>query len=94
MICVNYKSKIIEDYFKDGNKFGVKLNMSEKKRMGTAGALSLIKRKIDKPFFVINGDLLININFEKMIEFHNQQNSRATMCNRIQFRLSFRRSET
>ena len=48
--------------------------------MGTAGALSLIKRKIDKPFFVINGDLLININFEKMIEFHNQQNSRATMC--------------
>ena len=81
VICVNYKSKIIEDYFKDGNKFGVKIEyVREKKRMGTAGALSLIKRKIDKPFFVINGDLLININFEKMIEFHNQQNSRATMC--------------
>ena len=47
IICVNYKSKKIKEYFKDGKKFGVKIEyVHEKKRMGTAGALSLIKKKI------------------------------------------------
>ena len=27
MISVNYKSKVIKDYFKDGSQLGVKLNI-------------------------------------------------------------------
>ncbi len=79
--CVNYKSKIIKDFFGDGSKFGVKIEyIDEKKRMGTAGALSLFKLKPKKPFFVINGDLLTNLDFEKLIDFHHEHNSKATMC--------------
>ena len=48
--------------------------------MGTAGALSLFKLKPKKPFFVINGDLLTNLDFEKLIDFHHDHNSKATMC--------------
>lgn len=48
--------------------------------MGTAGALSLLKKKLDKPFFVMNGDLLTNVNFENMLDFHELNNSKATMC--------------
>ena len=48
--------------------------------MGTAGALSLFKTKLTEPFFVINGDLMINLDFEKMLDFHNENNSKATMC--------------
>ena len=48
--------------------------------MGTAGAISLLKKKLNKPFFVINGDLLTNLNFKKMLDFHKEHNSRATMC--------------
>ena len=45
IICVNYKSHIIENYFGNGDKFGVKIEyVKEKKRMGTAGALSFIKK--------------------------------------------------
>lgn len=81
VICVNYKSNIIQEYFKDGKKFGVKIEyIKEKKKMGTAGALSLLKKKIKEPFFVINGDLLTNLNFEKMLDFHYEHNSKATMC--------------
>ena len=80
IICVNYKSKIIKDYFGDGESFGVKIEyIHEKKRMGTAGALSLLKTKPTEPFFVINGDLLINLDFEKMLDFHDKYNSNATM---------------
>ncbi len=81
LICTNYKSKIIQEHFQDGKKYGVKIKyIQEKKIMGTAGALSLLKIKPKEPFFVINGDLLTNLNFEKMLNFHYENNSSATMC--------------
>ena len=52
IICVNYKSHVIENYFGSGNKFGVNIEyVKEKKMMGTAGALSLIKKKINRTLF-------------------------------------------
>jgi dTDP-glucose pyrophosphorylase len=81
VICVNYKSKIITNYFGDGKKFGVKIKyVNEKTRMGTAGALSLLKKKPKEPFFVINGDLLTSLDFNNMLDFHNQNEAKATMC--------------
>lgn len=80
IICVNYKSQIIKNYFGNGKKFGVEIEyIKEKKRMGTVGALSLIKKKITEPFFVVNGDLLTNLDFEKILDFHEKQNAVATM---------------
>lgn len=81
IICVNYKSKIIKDYFKNGEKFGVKIEyIEEKKPMGTVGALSLLKKKPDEPFFVVNGDLLVDIDLGKVFDFHKENKSIATMC--------------
>ena len=81
VICVNYKSKIIKNFFGDGRNFDVKINyIHEKKRMGTAGALSLFKNKPKEPFFVVNGDLLTNLDFEKLLDFHYNNKSIATMC--------------
>ena len=48
--------------------------------MGTAGALSLLKDKPNEPFFVMNGDLLTNVNFEHLHNYHIATNSMATMC--------------
>ena len=80
ILCVSYKSEIIEEYFKDGSEFGVNIEyVHENKRMGTAGALSLVKEKLNESFFVMNGDLLTNINFENMMEYHLSNNSVATM---------------
>jgi dTDP-glucose pyrophosphorylase/predicted transcriptional regulator len=81
VMCVNYKSDIIQDYFKDGSKFGVHIEyVLEEQRMGTAGALSLLKEKPIEPFFVMNGDLLTNVNFEHLHDFHIANNSMGTMC--------------
>ena len=80
ILSVSYKSEIIEAYFGDGKNFGVNIEyIHEEERMGTAGALSLMKEKIDEPFFVMNGDLLTNINFEKMMNYHLSNNAIATM---------------
>ena len=81
IMCVNYKSHIIQDYFGDGSAFGVTIEyILEEQRMGTAGALSLLPSVPDEPFFVMNGDLLTNVNFEHLLEYHTSQNALATMC--------------
>lgn len=81
VMCVNYKSHIIQDYFGDGSAYGVKIEyVLEEQRMGTAGALSLLRSAPQEPFFVMNGDLLTNINFEHLLDYHTSQNAIATMC--------------
>lgn len=80
ILCVSYKSEIIEAYFQDGSDFGVDIEyVHESKRMGTAGALSLVKERLNEPFFVMNGDLLTSINFESMMEYHLVNKAVATM---------------
>ena len=48
--------------------------------MGTVGALTLLKQRPKEAFFVMNGDLLTNFNYEQMLEFHHSHGSKATMC--------------
>jgi dTDP-glucose pyrophosphorylase len=83
IMCIGYKSHIIQDFFEDGSKFGANIEyVLEDKRMGTAGALSLLsdEQQPKEAFFVMNGDLLTNINFEHLLEFHLQNQAKATMC--------------
>lgn len=81
VLSVNYKKEMIMDYFQDGSHLGVNIEyIEETKRLGTAGALSLLADKPTEPFFVMNGDLLTKINFEQLLDFHNETDSTATMC--------------
>ena len=90
-IAVNYRSELIEDYFGDGNRWGVRIDyLREEERLGTCGALRLFKSVPQKPFFVMNADLLTQINFVHMLEFHLRYPQVATMAvreyqNRIPF---------
>lgn len=81
IMCVNYKSEIIKEYFGNGDKFSVKIEyVLESKRMGTAGALSLLQKRPKDDFFVMNGDLLTNVNFEYLHEYHKDSNALASIC--------------
>ena len=80
VLSVNYKSEIIKNYFGDGSNFGVSIKyIHENKRMGTAGALNFMRELLSEPFFVMNGDLLTNVNFEHMMDYHIENSSVATM---------------
>jgi len=80
-LCVNYKSEIIKDYFKDGTNFGVNISyIEEDKRLGTAGALSLIKERFNSPIIVTNGDILSRINFSQFVNHHIRQKAKASVA--------------
>lgn len=81
IFSVNYKKEVIQDYFQNGAAFDVTIEyIEENKRMGTAGALSLIENRPTRPFFVMNGDLLTQVNFDQLMQFHIEHQSLATMC--------------
>lgn len=78
---VHYKAEMIEDYFGDGSRFGVQIDyLREEQPLGTAGALSLLSASVEQPLIVINGDLLTNLNFSHLLQFHQQSEGEATMC--------------
>ncbi|MCJ8161553.1 nucleotidyltransferase family protein [Acinetobacter zhairhuonensis] len=81
-ISTHYLPEIIEEHFGNGEKFDVQIQyVHENDPLGTGGALSLLpKEEIKLPFIVINGDVLTNMNFGKLIDFHEQNKSVATMC--------------
>ena len=83
-VSVNYLSHMIEDYFGDGNKWGIEIEyVYEKQPLGTAGALGFLKSKVDSPFIVTNGDVLTHMRYLDLLEFHNTQIAVATMAVRL-----------
>lgn len=80
-ISVNYKAEMIKDHFGDGKSKSIDIQyMEESSRMGTAGSLCLLPERPELPFIVMNCDLLTKVNFRQLLEFHEQQDSKATMC--------------
>lgn len=76
-----YKPEKIEEYFGDGNKFGVNITYSrEGKLLGSAGALRNFTKKLHDDFFVIYGDVFMNVDLKKMMSFHKQKKSLFTMA--------------
>lgn len=80
-ISVNYKAEQIKNYFTNGERWGITINyLHEDKRLGTAGALSLLPKQPTDPVIVMNGDLLTRASFQGMVDFHLEQDSIATMA--------------
>ena len=79
IVVHHLKDKII-NYFKDGSKFGVNIEyVVEKKPLGTAGGLSLLKKKISKNIIITNADMLSNLNFKDLLNYHKSNKSDATV---------------
>ena len=80
-ISINYLGDKIKSYFKEGKKFGVLIDyIKEKKPLGTAGSLgSINQKKISENFVVANSDIITNIDYKKLIKFHNQNKADLTL---------------
>lgn len=82
-LSLNYLGHLIKEHFGDGTNYGVKISyIEEKDRMGTGGALSLLEKYPDEPFIVMNGDILTTTPLDKLLKFHIQSGSAATICAR------------
>lgn len=78
-ISVNYMADIIEDYFRNGEGHGCRIEyLREKEPLGSGGSLSLLPIQ-QKPIVVMNGDLVTNTDIGGMIDLHQGNRFFATI---------------
>lgn len=81
VISLHYLPDVIRNHFGDGRSFDVEIGyIMEDTPLGTAGALSLLHDRPAEPFIVANGDVLTDVRFSDMLEFHRAQGAQATMA--------------
>ena len=84
VLAIHYLGKMIEDHFGQGDKIGVKIDyLREKTPLGTAGALGLLNPIPDAPFIVTNGDVVTDIRYGELLDFHIRHAAIATMAVRV-----------
>ena len=81
VLAIHYLGHMIEDYFGNGEDLGVKIDyLREETPLGTAGALGLLSPLPDAPFVVTNGDVITDIRYGEILDFHIQHTATATMA--------------
>ncbi|MCZ8284209.1 MAG: sugar phosphate nucleotidyltransferase, partial [Bacteroidia bacterium] len=81
VLAIHYLGHMIEDYFGKGDELGVTIDyLREPAPLGTAGALGLLNPRPDAPFVVTNGDVITDIRYGELLDFHSRYTASATMA--------------
>lgn len=84
VVAVHYLGHMIEEYFGDGRRWQVHIRyLREESPLGTAGAIGLLSPRPEAPFVVSNGDVLTDIRYGELLDFHCRHGAAATMAVRL-----------
>jgi dTDP-glucose pyrophosphorylase len=84
VLAIYHLGHMIEEYFGSGEAFGVQIDyLREESPLGTAGALSLLDPIPDDAFVVTNGDVITDIHYGDLLDFHIKHGAVATMAVRV-----------
>lgn len=92
LISTHYKAEQFKERFKNGEDWDVSIEyIHEEEPLGTAGFLGLLPKNFSElPVIIMNGDLLTEVNFEKLLSYHNEMGGVATMCvRRYEFQVPY-----
>ncbi len=81
VVALYFQPEVIQDYFGDGRKFGLHIDyILPEGDLGTAGCVKYAQDLLaKKPFLVISGDVLTNIDLSKAVAYHQEKKSMATI---------------
>ena len=84
ILAIYHLGHMIEEYFGNGDALGVQIEyLREDSPLGTAGALSLLNPVPESAFVVTNGDVITDIRYGELLDFHIQHSAIATMAVRV-----------
>jgi dTDP-glucose pyrophosphorylase len=84
VLAIHYLGHMIENHFGSGERVGVQIDyLREQAPLGTAGALGLLDPRPDAPFVVTNGDVITDIRYGELLDFHIRYDAVATMAVRV-----------
>jgi len=84
VLAVRYLGEMIQEHFGDGSRWEVEIEyLWEDDPLGTAGAIGLLAPRPEEPFLVSNGDVLTDIRYGELLDFHCRHEATATMAVRM-----------
>lgn len=84
VLSIHYLGHMIESHFGNGEGLGVQIDyLREQSPLGTAGALGLLNPAPSLPFVVTNGDVITDIRYGELLDFHTRHGAVATMAVRL-----------
>lgn len=80
ILALGYMADMLQAYIGDGSRYGLRVSCSiEKKPLGTIAPLKLMQG-LEENFLVMNGDLLTDINYKSLFDYHMKLKARATVA--------------
>jgi len=80
VLVVHHLSHMIEEFCDDGRRWQVEISyVREESPLGTAGGLALMPTP-HEPFVVSNADVLSDVRYGELLDFHRGQDAIATMA--------------
>ncbi|MEK6760763.1 MAG: sugar phosphate nucleotidyltransferase [Nanoarchaeota archaeon] len=84
ILAVNYRDYLFKTLFGDGSNFGVKIYYSgESEPLGTCGPVKNVENLLDDDFFVMNGDLITDVDIREVEKFHKKNNADITVVTKM-----------
>jgi NDP-sugar pyrophosphorylase family protein len=79
-VATGYLAELIEAFFGDGGSYGIAIDyFRETRPLGTVGSLALIDG-LDEPFLVMNGDVLTDLDYRRLMSDHAAGDAIATIA--------------
>ena len=81
VVTLAFLPDAIQSYFGDGAEFGVKMAyVIEERPLGTAGSVANARQHLDDRFLVISGDVITDIDLERIVDAHVEQDATVTIA--------------
>ena len=79
-LIVNHLGDVITSHFGDGSDFGLRINYyREEHPLGTVGGIKALQDELESDFLVLYGDVLMDVDFCRLQQFHFEKESQATL---------------
>lgn len=84
-ISVNYLRDKIINHLNDGKKLNINIKyLKERSALGTVGSLSMLPKSISEPILLTNGDIITDLNYKNLINFHIKNKADLTVSMGLQ----------
>ncbi|MBN1903167.1 CBS domain-containing protein [Candidatus Sumerlaeota bacterium] len=80
ILSVNYRKEFIKTYFEEIKPLSYSvLYVEEDKPLDTVGSLSLMKNLISETFILTNCDMIVDVDWDKVLQFHKSRGNKITL---------------
>lgn len=77
-LSIHFGARLVKAYLHDSGRKGLRY-VEEKKPLGTAGSLGLLRGRINRTFWVTNCDILVDVDFSDVMRVHRTNRHAVTL---------------